>query len=71
MLPPGDWVKAVFERRNVDGVVLETWHHNNGCRMWLIVERDNLTHAVHSVRPAHPAWEKLLARDAVAKGGDA
>eukprot|EP00494_Astrolonche_serrata_P012196 UN12297 len=21
----------------------ETWHHANGCRMWIIVERDTMT----------------------------
>lgn len=63
-----DWVKAVFERENMDGVVLETWHHNNGCRMWLVVERDTITHEIHSVRAAHPAWAKLLSGEAQQKG---
>ena len=58
--PMGDWVEAVFERENIDGVVPETWHHNHGCRMWLIVERDTTTHEIHSVRAAHPALGKLL-----------
>ncbi|MDZ7839992.1 MAG: sarcosine oxidase subunit delta [Gammaproteobacteria bacterium] len=55
-----DWTKAVFERENLDGVVLETWHHVHGCRMWLIVERDTITHEIHAVRPAHPEWATLL-----------
>jgi len=59
--PMADWTNAVFERRNPDGVVPETWHHVHGCRMWLLVERDTMTHEIHSVRPAHPQWAKLLA----------
>ena len=65
--PVEDWVNAVFERANIDGVVPETWHHVNGCRMWLIVERDTVTHEIHSVRPAHTAWEKLLSGGASSK----
>lgn len=55
------WTSAVFERENIDGVVRESWHHVNGCRMWLIVERDTTTHEIHSVRPAHPDWAAALA----------
>lgn len=68
--PAEDWVNAVFERENIDGVVLETWHHVNGCRMWLVVERDTVSHEIHSVRPAHPAWAKLLSGDVNATGGE-
>ncbi|HSH42346.1 MAG TPA: sarcosine oxidase subunit delta [Arenicellales bacterium] len=59
--PMDEWTAAVFERENIDGVVLETWHHVNGCRMWLVVERDTTSHEIHSVRPAHPGWEAVLA----------
>jgi sarcosine oxidase subunit delta len=62
-----DWLDAVFERENIDGVVTETWHHVNGCRMWLIVERDTRTHEIHSVRPAHPDWARVLAPDAASE----
>ncbi|MBS1269521.1 MAG: Sarcosine oxidase subunit delta [Gammaproteobacteria bacterium] len=59
--PMRDWVNAVFERENIAGNQLETWHHSSGCRMWLIVERDTTTHEIHSVRPAHPDWAQVLA----------
>jgi len=52
--PAEDWANAVFERENPRGPQSETWHHNGGCRMWLVVERDNLTHEIFSVRAAHP-----------------
>ena len=48
-----DWHEAVFMRENIRGMQSETWHHVNGCRMWLIVERDTMTHEIQSVRPAH------------------
>lgn len=68
--PMEQWVNAVFERENLDGVVSETWHHNNGCRMWLIVERDTTTHEIHSVRPAHPAWDRALAAESGMTDGE-
>jgi len=58
--PVEDWVKAVFERENIRGMQSETWHHVSGCRMWLVVERDTMTHAIKSVRPAHPGMAKAL-----------
>ena len=42
------------------GLQIETWHHTNGCRLWLIVERCTKTHKIFSVKPAHPKIEKLL-----------
>ncbi len=58
--PAEAWLAAVFERRNVCGVQSETWHHVNGCRMWLVIERDTMTHEIHAVRPAHPALAEAL-----------
>ncbi len=51
--PISDWHDAVFLRENIRGVQTETWHHTSGCRMWLLVERDTMTHEILSVRPAH------------------
>jgi sarcosine oxidase subunit delta len=28
------------------------WQHQSGCRAWLLIERDTLTHAVGAVTPA-------------------
>jgi heterotetrameric sarcosine oxidase delta subunit len=52
--PESEWHDAVFERKNIYGVQVETWQHVNGCRLWLHVERDTMTHKIHSVRPSHP-----------------
>jgi sarcosine oxidase subunit delta len=62
--PAEDWLQAVFQRENPRGLQSETWHHLGGCRMWLVVERDNMTHEIHSVRPAHPGMAKALEEDA-------
>ena len=56
-----DWHDAVFLRENPRGMQFETWHHGNGCRMWLIVERDTMTHEIRSVRPAHEGNARVLA----------
>ena len=57
------WHAAVFTRENVCGVQWETWHHVSGCRMWLLVERDTMTHKIHSVRPASDNVATALAND--------
>ena len=62
-----DWHDAIFLRENIRGMQSETWHHVNGCRMWLIVERDTMTHEIRSVRPAHAGNAAVLA---AAAGGD-
>jgi sarcosine oxidase subunit delta len=43
------WYRYVFVRENPKGRIREYWHHAAGCRRWLIVERDNVTHDVFSV----------------------
>ena len=58
--PMEDWLNAVFQRENIRGVQTESWHHVNGCRMWLLVERDTLTHEIHSVRVAHDGFRQAL-----------
>ncbi len=55
-----DWHDAVFMRENICGAQTETWQHIHGCRMWLLVERDTVTHEIHSVRPAHPDYSQVL-----------
>lgn len=61
--PMEAWHDAVFLRDNICGVQLETWQHVHGCRMWLLVERDTLTHEVRSVRPAHPGLAAVFETD--------
>lgn len=58
--PLQEWHDAVFLRENIRGVQTETWHHGSGCRMWLKVERDTMTHEIHSITPAHPGLAAAL-----------
>jgi methylglutamate dehydrogenase subunit B len=55
---PDAWYDYVYTRDNPRGRHAEFWHHGGGCRRWLVVERDTLTHEVHGVRDAAvPAGE--------------
>lgn len=40
------WFDAVYTRENPRGPHLEYWHHVAGCRQWIRVRRDTLTHEV-------------------------
>ena len=68
--PDGDAPLETFDayvhlRTNPRGETEEHWQHVGGCRRWLVVTRDTLTHAVHGVRDARA---DALSRD---KRGDA
>jgi methylglutamate dehydrogenase subunit B len=38
------WLEYVFLRDNPRGAHREYWLHSLGCRQWLVLERDTLTH---------------------------
>ena len=40
------WLDYVFNRDNPRGWHREYWHHVHGCRQWVILERNTLTHEV-------------------------
>lgn len=44
--PDAAWMDYVFLRDNPRGVHREVWWHSLGCRRWLMVERDTLTHKI-------------------------
>jgi len=52
---PAQWHEYVFMRDNPRGAHREYWHHGVGCRQWLILERDTLTHEVGECRLAKEA----------------
>jgi heterotetrameric sarcosine oxidase delta subunit len=54
------WIEAVYVRANRKGQHRERWQHSLGCRLWLIVERDTVTHEIISVTPAQTAIAGLL-----------
>jgi methylglutamate dehydrogenase subunit B len=43
------FVDAIYLRDNVAGLHDEHWYHASGCRSWLRVTRDTLTHQIASV----------------------
>jgi len=47
-----DWYDYVYTRDNPAGRHTEYWHHANGCRAWIVVERDTVTHQIFSTAPA-------------------
>ena len=49
---PKVWLDYVFMRDNPRGAHREYWHHASGCRQWLVVERDTLTHEIGACRLA-------------------
>tara|TARA_B100001123_G_C15244295_1_gene1000297 strand:+ start:281 stop:562 length:282 start_codon:yes stop_codon:yes gene_type:complete len=57
---PREWIDSVFFRENIKGPQIETWYHSGGCRMWLKVKRDTLTHEIFSVEPCHRDLMKVV-----------
>ena len=43
---PEDWLAYIFDRENPRGPHREYWQHTGGCRAWLAVTRNTLTHEV-------------------------
>ncbi|MEQ8346009.1 MAG: sarcosine oxidase subunit delta [Sneathiellaceae bacterium] len=48
------WQAAVYARDNPRGAHREYWQHSGGCRAWLLLERDTLTHAIAGARLVGP-----------------
>lgn len=47
------WADRLWHRDNPRGLVRERWWHAHGCRLWLTVERDTVTHEIRSARGPH------------------
>ncbi len=46
------WHDYVYQRENPRGLLRELWQHSQGCRCWLEVERNTVTHDIQSVQLA-------------------
>ena len=55
------WTSYVYLRDNPAGSHRELWQHVAGCRAWLVVTRDTVTHEILGVESA-----QALARDRIA-----
>lgn len=51
--PMKEWVDYVFFRDNPRGSHREYWQHIQGCRAWIVIERDTLTHEIAGSWPAN------------------
>ncbi len=57
--PESEWAEFVYTRANPCGVHEEWWHHAAGCRSWIRVRRDTLTHRIlGSASPRFPFPDK-------------
>ena len=45
------WIDYLFLRDNPRGRHRELWYHQLGCRRWIEVERDTLTHEIFGAGP--------------------
>ncbi len=45
------WCDYIYARANPMGPHEELWHHAQGCRAWIVVTRDTLTHEITGARP--------------------
>ena len=52
----------VYLRDNVAGETSEYWYHGGGCRAWLKVTRNTLTHEISSVEAAAGAGARQVAK---------
>jgi heterotetrameric sarcosine oxidase delta subunit len=41
-----EFFKYVYLRDNPAGLLTEHWYHANGCRRWVVVERDTRSHEI-------------------------
>ncbi|HEY6484526.1 MAG TPA: sarcosine oxidase subunit delta [Steroidobacteraceae bacterium] len=44
------FIEAVYLRDNPAGPHVELWYHSHGCRSWLRITRNTLTHEILDVR---------------------
>jgi heterotetrameric sarcosine oxidase delta subunit len=44
--PPEAFFDYVYMRDNPAGPLSEHWYHAQGCRTWIVIERDTRTHEI-------------------------
>jgi sarcosine oxidase subunit delta len=52
---PDEAARILYERANPRGVSQELWRHTHGCRSWLRLTRDTVTHEISEVVAWPPA----------------
>ncbi len=51
---PRAWSDWLHLRDNPAGLTRDLWYHEAGCTSWLVVERDTVTHEIHTVSLVEP-----------------
>ena len=51
---PDDAMAHLFARANPRGLDQEIWRHSYGCRAWLVMTRDRVTHTISEIRAIGP-----------------
>lgn len=52
--PPEVATETLYARDNPRGPSEEIWRHSYGCRGWMLIRRDRVSHRIEWVRPLGP-----------------
>jgi heterotetrameric sarcosine oxidase delta subunit len=55
-----EWTDFVYFRDNPRGPHVELWQHTSGCRRWIKVRRDTLSHEILATGPADKPLKSKL-----------
>ena len=53
-MPAAEAMRTLYSRTNPMGRDAEIWRHTFGCRAWMVIDRDRVTHAIFGVRAIGP-----------------
>ena len=53
-VPDEAWSEYIYHRENPRGPHEELWQHAAGCRRWMKVRRDTLSHEILATGPVEP-----------------
>ena len=51
---PAEAMAALFTRTNPRGIDEEMWRHTYGCRAWLVMTRDRVSHEINAIHAIGP-----------------
>ncbi len=51
---PDEAMESLYKRSNPRGIDDEIWRHTFGCRAWMVLCRNRVTHVIESVQAVGP-----------------
>jgi heterotetrameric sarcosine oxidase delta subunit len=51
---PDEAMERLYKRANPRGMDDEIWRHSFGCRAWMVLRRNRVTHVIESVQAVGP-----------------